>query len=74
MGVTLPVTCRQLGYLVLVGLFVAGNLILIPIDYTKNTSSGFIGWLLIAMSVMFGIIALIVYIDDNDLIKCKCDK
>ncbi len=72
--ITLPVTCRQLGYLILVALFVIGNILLFQNDYNIRTNGGFFGWLLVGLSVAFGLISLFIYIDDNKLIRCKCEK
>ena len=75
MTFVLPITCRQLGYLVLVGLFVVGNVLLIQSNYTLEPFNyGFFGWLLVALSCVFGIVAFFFYIDDNELIRCKCEK
>ncbi len=75
MGYTLPITCRQLSYLVLVGLFVIGNILLIQSGYGMEPFNyGFFGWLLVALSSVFGLVALFFYIDDHQLIRCKCEK
>lgn len=71
----LPITCRQLGYLIMVGMFITGNVLLIQSDYSlKPFDGGFFGWLLVAFSVIFGLISIFIYIDDHQLIRCKCDK
>jgi len=72
--VTLPITCRQLGYLILVGIFVVGNAVLMPINYGIGSGQALLGWVMVILSVIFGFIAMVIYIDDNKLIRCKCDK
>jgi len=75
MGYTLPLTCQQLCVITLVGLFIIGNAILFPIGYNMNPMpNGFFGWLFIGCAIVFGLIMFIVYVIDNQLIRCKCDK
>ncbi len=75
MTYVLPITCRQLGYLVLVGLFVVGNILLTQSGYgLEPFNYGFFGWLLVTLSCVFGVMALFFFIDDNQLIRCKCEK
>lgn len=75
MSVTLPVTCLQLAYLILVALFIIGQGLLITTGYTLEPFlAGFFGWLLTGMALVFGLIALAVYIDDHQLIRCKCNR
>ncbi len=75
MTYTLPITCTQLCAIVLVGCFIAGNAILMPIDYGMEPfPSGFFGWLLTACAVVFGLVMFIVYVFDSNIIRCKCNK
>jgi len=75
MAVTLPVTCLQLGYLILISFFIIGNIILTQTGYGMDPFEyGFFGWLLVAFSCVFGLVALAIYIADHDLIRCKCNR
>jgi len=74
MTLVLPITCRQIAYLILLGFFIIGNGLLFSSDYTLGTNAGFFGGLLFGFSVVFGAIAIVIYIADNNLIRCKCDK
>ena len=72
--VTLPVTCRQLAYLILIGLFVVGIALLLTVNFDITTDNGFFGWLLTGFAIVFGIIAIVIEVTDRKLIRCKCDK
>ena len=74
MTLVLPVTCRQMAYLILLGCFILGNGLLMLSNYTLGSDAGFFGGLLFGFSVVFGGIAIVIYIADNKLIRCKCDE
>jgi len=75
MTYTLPITCTQLCAIVLIVFFIAGNALLIPVEYSmKPFDIAFFGWLMTLASIVFGLVLFIAYVDDKNLIRCKCEK
>lgn len=73
MTIILPITCRQLGHLILVGLFTVGISWYALLDFEFGFPA-IPPLVLVGLAIMFGIVSLVIYIEDKNLIKCRCNK